>query len=82
MNNIVNGIDSSFEYHLEDLPCEFCKHTLHKSKAHKHGCREENCRFNDIHNEAIKNGRIKRKRGHFKLKNFHSTQKEEHDYEQ
>jgi len=68
-----------FEYHLEDLPCEFCKHSKKKSKAHKNGCRKETCRFDDIRKEAAKNGREKRRRGHFKM---HTTYKEDYDYEQ
>jgi hypothetical protein len=54
---------SRFEYHIEDLKCEYCLHYKRKSKKHINGCHKERCRFIDIRREAIANGRIKRERG-------------------
>ena len=56
-------IFSSFEFYAEDIDCEFCEHTMRKSKKFKNGCREEICRYEDIRREAIDNGRIKREEG-------------------
>jgi len=64
-----------FEYHLEDLECEFCLHSMAKRKAHKNRCREESCRFEGIRRKAAINGRIKRNRGFFSMQN-HITPKE------
>ncbi|MCL2222690.1 MAG: hypothetical protein FWC20_09665 [Oscillospiraceae bacterium] len=58
-----------FKYHLEDIECDFCLHSKPKRKVHKKRCREEACRFEDIRQEAIENGRTKRKRGFFSMQN-------------
>ena len=58
-----------FKYHLEDIECDFCLHSKPKRKVHKKRCREEACRFEDIRHEAAIDGRIKRKRGFFKMHN-------------
>lgn len=65
-----------FEYHLEDLDCLVCLYYKPKSKG---GCQSEICRFDDIRHEAISNGRIKRKRGHFSMRHYQKPQEE--DYE-
>jgi len=60
-----------FQYHLEDVNCVDClyfKENRIERHANGNGCGEEHCRFEDIRQDAIKNGRIKRKRGHFKCR--------------
>ena len=57
-----------FEYHTEDLDCAVCLYYKGRRKAHKNGCWEETCRFEDIRREAAENGRIKRKPGWFKCR--------------
>jgi hypothetical protein len=54
-------IHDKFEYHVEDLDCDYCQFRKSKSKHHKYACREESCRFDSIRNKAIGKGRIKRK---------------------
>jgi hypothetical protein len=49
-----------FEYHLDDLDCQFCANFRNRGG---HGCGRSVCEFEDIKREAIANGRIKRKRG-------------------
>jgi len=53
-------IHNRFEYHLEDVDCRDCLYTKRTKKGVNNGCGEQTCRFNDIRNKAIKNGRIKR----------------------
>jgi len=55
-----------FQYHVEDLDCRYCLFYMNKDKSGKTGCGSEACRFEDIRQDAIANGRIKRKRGWFK----------------
>jgi hypothetical protein len=57
-----------FEYHVEDLDCSCCLFYIRRSKFKKNGCHEETCRFEDIRQEAVKNGRIKRKPGWFRCR--------------
>ncbi|MDR2559778.1 MAG: hypothetical protein LBC86_09610 [Oscillospiraceae bacterium] len=45
---------NAFEYHLEDLDCKYC--------LHKKNCDKTACEFDDIRQEAIADGRIKRER--------------------
>jgi len=56
-----------FEYYVEDLDCRYCLYYKGKRKTQQHGCWEDSCRFADIRQEAIDNGRIKRKPGWFKI---------------
>jgi len=57
-----------FEYHLEDLNCVDCLYREKKNKHQKTGCGLDVCRFEDIRQEALANGRIKRKPGWFKCR--------------
>ena len=59
-----------FAYHTEDINCCDCLHRKLKSERinKETGCGEEACRYEDIRQEALANGRIKRKRGHFKCR--------------
>jgi len=54
-----------FEYFLEDLSCKSCLFYKQKYKSNKHGCGKNVCRFEDIRQNAITNGRIKREAGWF-----------------
>ena len=74
-------IADRFEYHLEDLDCQVCLHYKRKSKKYINGCHEQICRFTDIRYEAIKSGRLKRRRDHFNMKHHQSTQEEVLDHE-
>ena len=56
--SVVRTYDK-FEYHLEDLSCEYCKYYRGK----KRGCSREYCCCEDEKQDAIANGRINRKRG-------------------
>ena len=38
-------IFNSFELYAEDIECEFCEHTMRKSKKFQNVCREETCRY-------------------------------------
>ena len=49
----------NMEYYVEDLDCIYCKFY----RGAKKGCKLEKCPYEDIKQEAIANGRIKRKRG-------------------
>ena len=62
-------IVNRFEYHTEDIECSFCLHSKPKRKVHKNRCQKEACRFEDIRQEAVINGRIKRKRGFLSMQN-------------
>jgi hypothetical protein len=55
-------ISNRFEYHAEDLDCKDCLHYINR----KTRCGEETCRFEDIRQDAIANGRFKRPKGWFK----------------
>lgn len=55
-----------FAYHTEDLDCSYCFHKKRKSKHCKTACEYEVCPFEDIRQDAIAHGRIKRNRGWFK----------------
>lgn len=57
-----------FEYHVEDLDCSACLLYERKTKSDPRGCGNTDCPFEDIRQEAIKNGRIKRKPGWFKCR--------------
>jgi len=61
-------IYNRFEYHLEDIDCPYCLYYKRRSKLNKHGCGLDACRFEDIRQDAIENGRIKRPRGWFKCR--------------
>ena len=56
-----------FEYHAEDLDCSDCLYYKRRSKYRKNGCGRDTCRFEDIRQEAISNGRISRPKGWFKI---------------
>jgi hypothetical protein len=60
-------IYNRFSYHLEDIDCHDCLHYIRKGKNDKTACGEDICRFEDIRQDAIKNGRIKRPKGWFNL---------------
>ena len=61
-----------FQYHVEDLDCRDCLYYKRKSnRENKHngtGCGLEICRFEDIREDTIANGRIKRERGYFRCR--------------
>ena len=65
-----------FEYHLEDIDCRVCLYYIRKTKKYINGCQEQVCRYADIRVEAIKNGRIKRRRGYIKMRHTQTTPKE------
>jgi len=50
---------NKFEYYLEDCDCQYCSNYLGK----KRGCKLKKCCCEDIKQDAIKHGRIKRKKG-------------------
>ena len=50
---------NKFQYHLQDCDCRYCCHYL----GEKRGCALKKCCCEDIKQEAIKHGRIKRKKG-------------------
>ena len=50
---------NKFEYYLEDCDCRYCSHYLGK----KRGCKLQKCCCEDIKQDAIAHGRIKRKKG-------------------
>jgi hypothetical protein len=54
---------NKFEYHAEDTSCEYCLYWKRKSKHRRHDCMVEPCCCDDIRQDAIMSGRIKRKRG-------------------
>ena len=58
-------IHDRFEYHAEDLDCRDCLHFDRKKKNGKTGCGLDVCRYDDIRQTAIANGRIKRPKGWF-----------------
>jgi len=60
-----NKLQDGFEYYLEDIDCEVCLHAMKKSKKHIFRCREKYCRYKDIRTDAVINGRLERKKGHF-----------------
>lgn len=55
-----------FEYHTEDMDCKSCLNYKGKNKLFKNGCWEDKCQFDKERQEAVSNGRVKRKRGWFK----------------
>ena len=57
------GKYDKFEYHLEDLSCEYCLHNKKKGKGKSHGCGDANCRYSAIRADAAANGRVERERG-------------------
>ena len=58
-----------FQYHVEDLDCCDCLHySKQKKKKGGTGCGLGICRFEDIREDAIANGRIKRERGYFRCR--------------
>ena len=61
-------VHDKFEYHKEDVECYSCLYYIRKSKSNKNGCQEKFCRFEDIRNEAIAKGRIKRPPGWFRVR--------------
>ena len=61
-------IYDKFSYHAEDLNCKYCLHYQRKNKSNKTGCGNAVCRYEDIRQDAIANGRIKRKPGYFKCR--------------
>jgi hypothetical protein len=62
-------ITNKFSYHTEDLNCLDCLYRKLKSERENKntGCGEKACRYEDIRQDAIVNGRHKRVRGWFKL---------------
>jgi hypothetical protein len=74
-------VHDRFEYHLEDLDCQYCKFSKKKSKKSNNGCRGKACRYDDIRRDAISNKRIKRKRGHFTMYHNSIGEKEEYSHE-
>jgi hypothetical protein len=46
-----------FNYYWEDINCLFCKY--------RNKCNQSACRFEEIKQEAIRNGRIRREPGWF-----------------
>jgi hypothetical protein len=52
-------IINKFEYYLEDCDCQYCSNYL----GRKFGCKLYQCPFEDIKQDAIRHGRIKRKKG-------------------
>ena len=55
-------IYNKFEYYEEDCLCENCFYSLGK-----HGCALDECCCGDIRADAIRNGRLQRERGWFRL---------------
>ena len=53
-----------FAYYLEDCDCKMCKYFRGKK-----GCGRAVCACEDERQDAIKHGRIKRKRGRNKISN-------------
>jgi hypothetical protein len=49
-------------YYLEDCDCAVCPNQIER-KGKKRGCKYDKCCFEDEKQDAIANGRIKRKRG-------------------
>jgi len=60
-------IHDKFEYHLEDLNCSYCLYGDKKTNFYRNCKKNKTCYFIDIRLEAIKNKRIKRPPGWFKL---------------
>jgi hypothetical protein len=50
-------------YYMEDMACEFCLYRKKKSKHCKNGCELSECCCEAEKREALKEGRIKRKKG-------------------
>ena len=57
---------NKFEYHLEDLDCEYCLYYDKNRKNKPLGCDRSECCCGDIRADAIANGRVIRDRGWFK----------------
>ena len=57
-----------FSYHIEDLDCSCCLYYKRRSKYRKTGCGLEVCRYEDIRQDALENGRITRPKGWFKCR--------------
>ncbi|MDR2514428.1 MAG: hypothetical protein LBD02_04370 [Christensenellaceae bacterium] len=49
-----------FEYFIEDLDCTYCANYRNRGG---NGCGRTKCEFQDIRDECIANGRIKRRKG-------------------
>ncbi|GHU35054.1 hypothetical protein FACS1894105_02990 [Clostridia bacterium] len=65
MKNLTNATPNThvfdkFEYHLEDFDCQFC---ANYRKRGGHGCGRTKCEFQDLRDECIAAGRIKRGKG-------------------
>ena len=58
-------IADRFEYHLEDLTCVYCLFYIGKRQHRENGCGSDICHYEDIHADAVANGRLKRKRRWF-----------------
>ena len=58
MSKTVMQFDK-FQYFAEDCDCQYCQHF----KGKKRGCALPKCCCEDIRQDAIAGGRIKRKRG-------------------
>jgi hypothetical protein len=54
---------TKFEYHLEDLDCEFCLYYDKKRKNKVLGCDRADCCCGDIRADAITDGRVIRDKG-------------------
>ena len=57
--NQIFSVYRKFEYHLADTECRHCLYY----KGKKQGCTLTACSCEDIKNEAVENGRIKRMKG-------------------
>jgi hypothetical protein len=57
--NNVRRIEKWRGYYMEDMQCSSCRFC----QGRKRGCKLANCCCDDEKLDAIKNGRIKRKRG-------------------
>ena len=49
-----------FQYYLSDLDCQYCANFSNRGG---HGCGRSKCEFEDIRQDCIAHGRIKRKAG-------------------
>jgi len=59
MADFNTGFIDRFQYYLEDTDCVYCSNYLGK----KRGCKLEKCCCEEIKQDAIKHGRIKREKG-------------------
>jgi hypothetical protein len=65
MKNLTHATQNThiyekFQYFLSDLDCQYCANYL---KRGGHGCGRTKCEFQDLRDECIAAGRIKRRKG-------------------